>query len=86
MEINKIQTVQNSIEQNLDHTGLPICLNSTLKTISYLLLMIFYFVSKSISSESGNYVRGILSEASNSMLLCTILGGVTFASLLLKLF
>ena len=30
-----------------------------------------------ISSESGNYAQGILSEASNSMMLHTILGGAT---------
>jgi hypothetical protein len=34
------------------------------------------FVSISTSFESGNYAQGILSEASNRMLLCTILGGV----------
>ena len=39
-------------------------------------MVLLLFVNVSISSESGNCAQGILSEASNSMLLRTILGGV----------
>ena len=72
--------LQNLIEQNVVPRGLSICPDSRLKkTLSYFCQGFYYchLLAYLLSSASGNYAQGILSEASNSMMLHTILGGAT---------